>query len=164
MLLGSPDFLIPARRARLPRYLAGRTAAGQPINEYAIGVDVFERPKSFDPKTGAVVRAEIRRLRQSLLNYYAGKGAAESVIVELTARSYVPVLRQAGVRHAADWKRRSHAVTPRTWVKRTAGLAALAGVGVGIGGPLANAENRPAYRQATGKGRMQPVFSRARNA
>ena len=61
------------------RYLAGRAAAGQvgQINEYAIGVDVFDRPESFDPKTDAVVRAEVRRLRQNLTDYGFRRGPAD---------------------------------------------------------------------------------------
>ncbi len=94
-LLRSPEFRIPARRARLLRYLADRTAAGQGelINEYAIGVDVFERPESFDPKVDAVVRAEVSRLRQNLKEYYARSGGADALILELPARSYVPAFR-----------------------------------------------------------------------
>ncbi len=94
-LLRSPDFRIPARRARLLRYLAERTAAGQPeqINEYAIGVNVFERPESFDPKTDAVVRAEVSRLRQNLRDYYAARMHADGFVLELPSRSYVPVFR-----------------------------------------------------------------------
>lgn len=74
-----------------------RVAAGEGdrINEYAIGVDVFDRPESFDPKTDAVVRAEIRRLRQSLCEYYSKNGSAGDLILELPARSYVPILRAA---------------------------------------------------------------------
>lgn len=94
-LLASPDFRIPARRARLLRYLVERTAAGQgeQINEYAIGVDVFERPPSFDPKIDAVVRAEVSRLRQNLKEHYAHGGDRDGTVLELPARSYVPVLR-----------------------------------------------------------------------
>lgn len=94
-LLASPEFRIPVRRARLLRYLVDRTATGEgeQINEYAIAVDVFERPPSFDPKTDAVVRAEVSRLRRNLKEYYARGGDAEGAILELPTRSYVPVLR-----------------------------------------------------------------------
>ena len=94
-LLESPEFRIPTRRARLLRYLADCAAAGKgdQINEYAIGVDVFERPSSFDPKVDAVVRAEVSRLRQNLKDFYSRHDAAEGTILELPARSYVPRLR-----------------------------------------------------------------------
>ena len=93
-LLASPGFRIPARRARLLRYLAERAVAGrcEQINEYSIGVDVFERPESFDPKTDAVVRADVSRLRQNLKEYYSGQGRADSMVLELPARSYIPSL------------------------------------------------------------------------
>jgi TolB-like protein len=92
-LLQSPDFRIPPRRARLLTYLVDRTLAGEgdQINEYAIGVDVFEKPSSFDPKLDAVVRAEISRLRQNLKDYYSGPGQKDEIRVDLPARGYFPV-------------------------------------------------------------------------
>ena len=86
-LLASPNFRIPPRRERLLRYLAVRVAAGEGdrINEYAIGVDVFDRPESFDPKTDAVVRAEIRRLRQSRANTIPRTARPADPILELPA-------------------------------------------------------------------------------
>lgn len=124
-LLRSPGFRIPARRARLLRYLADRTAAGQggQINEYAIGVDVFERPESFDPKTDAVVRAEVSRLRQNLKEYYSRSGGADGTILELPARSYVPAFRS--VTPAAETASRPNVPrwVGRSWIWIVAGTA-----------------------------------------
>ncbi|HEY3739478.1 MAG TPA: hypothetical protein VGL53_06525 [Bryobacteraceae bacterium] len=94
-LLGSSAFRIPGRRARLLNYLVDRTLAGDAsrINEYAIGVDVFEKPASFDPKSDAVVRAEISRLRQNLKDYYEGPGREDPMRIDLPARGYFPVFR-----------------------------------------------------------------------
>jgi hypothetical protein len=98
-LISSTDPRLPARRARLLRYLVERTLKdeGEGITEYAIALDVFDRPSSFDPKTDAVVRAETGRLRQNLADYYA-EHKNELVTIRLPARTYIPdfQLREAG--------------------------------------------------------------------
>src|SRR5579875_690378 len=89
-LLREPALRISARRARLLRYLAQRTLAGEAdqINEYAIGIDVFEKSIEFDPKLDATVRAEISRLRRNLGDYYAGAGQTDPLRITLPARGY----------------------------------------------------------------------------
>lgn len=91
-LLLSPNFRLPSRRERLLRYLVDRLLSGEGdrINEYSIGVDVFERPANFDPKLDAVVRAEVSRLRQNLKEYYAGPGQGDGTFIDLPPRSYAP--------------------------------------------------------------------------
>jgi TolB-like protein len=134
-LLASPDFHIPARRARLLRYLVDRAAAGQgeQINEYSIGVDVFERPASFDPKIDAVVRAEVSRLRQNLKEHYARGSYADGTILELPARSYVPVFRS--VPPAVETARAPIVAQPaqRTWAWILAGMVCALAVGMVLG-------------------------------
>ena len=55
-----------ARLKRLLAYLVEETLAGRGslLKEYKVGVDVFDRPESFDPRTDSVVRAQGTRLRQ----------------------------------------------------------------------------------------------------
>jgi TolB-like protein len=93
-LLTTPGFRLPGRRERLLRYLIDRTLAGEGerINEYSIGLDVFERPSDFDPKVDAVVRAEVSRLRQNLKDYYMGPGQADRTLIDLPPRSYAPTI------------------------------------------------------------------------
>jgi hypothetical protein len=128
-MLASPGFRIPARRARLLRYLAERAVAGrcEQINEYSIGVDVFERPESFDPKTDAVVRADVSRLRQNLKEYYSGQGRADSMVLELPARSYILVLRAQQKTANADRPSRPTVARRRwIWFAAATGLALAA--------------------------------------
>ena len=124
-LLAAPEFRIPARRARLLRYLADRTAAGQgeQINEYAIGVDVFERPESFDPKVDAVVRAEVSRLRQNLKEYYSHCSRTDGTVLELPARSYVPVLRPISPPAEAAKTRTVPRLARQPWIWIAAGMS-----------------------------------------
>ncbi len=90
-LLGTQHFAATSRRGQLLRYLVEHTLAGDAdkINEYAIGLDVFQRPASFDPRIESVVRTEFSRLRQRLRDYYAEDGRHDAIVIEFPPRSYV---------------------------------------------------------------------------
>jgi TolB-like protein/Flp pilus assembly protein TadD len=91
-VLASPILASSPRRAQLLRYLCNRALDGQgePVNEYAIGVDVFEKPASFDPRIDSIVRTEMGRLRQRLKDYYSSVAPSSPIRIELPLRSYVP--------------------------------------------------------------------------
>jgi TolB-like protein/tetratricopeptide (TPR) repeat protein len=91
-LLASPEFATSGRKSQLLRYLVERTLAGQAsqINEYGIGLDVFERPASFDPRIDSVVRAEVSRLRLKLREYYEKSGGSDPIVIDLPQRGYIP--------------------------------------------------------------------------
>jgi adenylate cyclase len=92
-VLAAPILASSSRKVQLLRYLCTRALDGQgeQVNEYAIGVDVFEKPASFDPRIDSIVRTEMGRLRQKLKEYYAGESQPPAVRIELPLRSYVPV-------------------------------------------------------------------------
>jgi TolB-like protein len=150
-LLQSPDFRIPTRRARLLTYLVDRTLAGERnrINEYAIGVDVFDKPASFDPKLDAVVRAEISRLRQNLKEYYAGPGLVDPIRIDLPARGYFAAFSSGLASTAAAPEIRAGTpISPKPFPWRIAvgTLVALASVGALL-----------AWRISAGKPRIDSV-------
>ncbi|MDC9825519.1 hypothetical protein PRN20_17440 [Devosia sp. ZB163] len=60
------------------------------IKAYAIAVDVFGRPQSFDPQSDPIVRVQARRLRAALEEYYATEGAGETVRFYLPVGRYIP--------------------------------------------------------------------------
>jgi TolB-like protein/Flp pilus assembly protein TadD len=68
--------------------LAGR---GNDIKEYSIGLAVFGRGVSFDPKADTIVRVQARRLRAKLAEFYAQSDSAGPLIIELPKGAYVPV-------------------------------------------------------------------------
>jgi predicted ATPase len=80
---------------RLLRFLTERTLEGRPdsVKEYALGVDVFDRPTDYDPRIDTVVRAEARRLRARLAGYYDGEGRHNPIRIELPKGSYVVAFR-----------------------------------------------------------------------
>jgi hypothetical protein len=70
---------------RLFRYLVEQslsTEAGK-LKEYTIGLDVFGKPPSYDPREESVVRMHVARLRQKLAEHYHGDGAHDPILIEL---------------------------------------------------------------------------------
>ncbi len=60
------------------------------LKEYLIGVDVFDRDTSFDPREDPIVRVEARRLRSKLKKYYDGPGREDELLIEFPKGSYAP--------------------------------------------------------------------------
>jgi TolB-like protein/Flp pilus assembly protein TadD len=73
------------------RFLVEETLAGRSdrLKEYVVGLEVFDRPDSYDPRLDSIVRVEARRLRAALNQYYANEGNADPIIIELPKGSYV---------------------------------------------------------------------------
>lgn len=92
----SPYFAESERLSRFLRYIVEETLAGRgnSIKEYNIGVEVYERPQGYDPKTDAIVRVEAGRLRTKLAKYYAAEGAGDPVRINIPRGKYVAALLQ----------------------------------------------------------------------
>ena len=60
------------------------------LKEYALGVDVFGRGASFDPKTDAIVRVTAGKLRSKLAEYYQNGGSGDTIHIEFPKGTYVP--------------------------------------------------------------------------
>jgi len=65
------------------------------LKEYLIGMEVFNREESFDPRVDSIVRVEARRLRAKLEEYYDSEGAVSELRIHLRKGSYVPVFETA---------------------------------------------------------------------
>jgi hypothetical protein len=92
-ILSSPILAKAPSLSRFLSYLVEQTLEGHPPNEYSIGVDVFRRGDSFDPKTDTIVRVQARRLRSKIEKYYASEGQADPVIIALPKGQYAAVFR-----------------------------------------------------------------------
>src|SRR5260370_31931397 len=66
---------------------------GDQIKEYTLGVEVFARGESFDPRTDNIVRAKAGKLRSKLETYYATEGHDEPLLIDYPKGSSVPVFR-----------------------------------------------------------------------
>ena len=87
---------------RLKRFLSfvvGEAVEGRgnQLKEYVIGVQVFDKDTSFDPRTDPIVRVQARRLRARLTKYYAEEGMNDSVLIELPKGGYGPLFKRIEV-------------------------------------------------------------------
>jgi TolB-like protein/tetratricopeptide (TPR) repeat protein len=91
-ILTSTCFRNSTRVSRFLRFTVETTlrAQGEPIKEYLIGVEVFERDSSYDPRLDPVVRVEAGRLRSKLAEYYRTQGLDDSLVIDLPRGTYVP--------------------------------------------------------------------------
>jgi hypothetical protein len=87
-----------ARSDRMARFL--RLAVewtlegnGDELKQYLVGVEVFDRNASYDPRLDPIVRVEARRLRSKLKAYYDGDGKSDPMVIELASGSYAPRFR-----------------------------------------------------------------------
>ena len=96
-ILASRAFQGAGRSGAILRFLLERTLAGQAeqLKEYTVGAEALGRGNSFDPRTDAIVRVEISRLRSRLSHYYATEGAANPVRIAIPKGSYAPVVESA---------------------------------------------------------------------
>ena len=90
-VLASKGFQNAGRLSRLLRYLTEKTLGGaaDQLKEYSVGVEVFDRDASYDPRLDSIVRVEAGRLRSRLEEYYANGGAASDIRIELPRGGYV---------------------------------------------------------------------------
>lgn len=94
-ILASDAFSLSDRLSRFLQFVVEHILDGktEPLKEYVIGVEVFDKDESFDPRIESIVRVEAARLRTKLKEYYAEEGRSDSVRIELAKRGYVPVFR-----------------------------------------------------------------------
>ena len=64
-ILSSPDFVNASRLAAFLQYIMAKTLTGkaEQIKEYTIGIEVFDKPESFDPRLDTLVRVQASKLR-----------------------------------------------------------------------------------------------------
>jgi TolB-like protein/Tfp pilus assembly protein PilF len=95
-ILASKTFHQVDRLKRFVRFIVLESVAGRggELKEYVIGVQVFGKEPSFDPRTDPIVRVQARRLRARLVRYYREEGQGDEVIVDLPKGGYSPVFRR----------------------------------------------------------------------
>jgi len=72
-ILASSLFQNAVRLSRFLRFAVNaalRDHEGRPIKEYSVGVEVFDRDGSYDPRIDPIVRIQAGRLRSKLAEYY----------------------------------------------------------------------------------------------
>ena len=92
-ILASRAFHQGDRLKRFLAFIVSEAIAGHrnELKEYVIGVQVFGKEESFDPRTDPIVRVQARRLRAKLEQYYREEGHGDALIVDLPKGGYAPV-------------------------------------------------------------------------
>lgn len=93
-ILASSTFVRSKRLGRFLRFTVEQCLDGRQnaLKEYLVGVEVFNKLESFDPRIDSIVRVEARRLRSKLERYYQTEGKDDTVIIQFRKGSYVPML------------------------------------------------------------------------
>ncbi len=94
-ILASPGFVNADRLSRFLRYTVEETLNGQTdkLKETLLGIEVFGRKSTYDPRVDAVVRTEAVKLRARMKDYYESDGRDDELVIDLPKGGYVPVFR-----------------------------------------------------------------------
>ena len=94
-ILASKAFRQADRLKRFLAFIVEETIAGrgERLKEFAVGVEVFGKDDSFDPRNDPIVRVQARRLRAQLTRYYREEGQDDELAIELPKGGYAPVFR-----------------------------------------------------------------------
>ena|ERR1017187_7371264 len=89
-ILSSDGFRDAEGLKRFLRYTVEHTlhGEGRQLKEYRLGVEVFDRDSSFDPRLDPVVRMAARRLRSKLKDYYETEGIQDPIWIAVPKGSY----------------------------------------------------------------------------
>jgi TolB-like protein len=100
-VLESPLFKNADRQSRFLRHVVEKHLNGEDgsLREIAIGLEVYDRRETYDPKEDPIVRVEASRLRARLREYYETADADDSVRIDIPKGSYVPTFTWRGPVH-----------------------------------------------------------------
>lgn len=95
-ILESRTFRQGDRLQRFLSFIVEETLEGRGdrLKEYPVGVDVFGKDSSFDPRMDPIVRVQARRLRMRLVTYYRDEGRGDEICIELPKGGYAPTFRK----------------------------------------------------------------------
>ena len=99
-ILHSKAFRTSEIHRNLLSYLAERSLSGtaDSLKEYTVGLDVFAKPDSYDPRQESTVRMHMARLRQKLSEYYRTEGVDDPIVVDLPKGGFKLIFEQREVR------------------------------------------------------------------
>lgn len=126
-VLASETFQRAERLSRFLRHAVEQGLAGQEnkLKEYAIGLQVFDKPESFDTRVDPIVRVEAGRLRAKVRDYYESEGKNDPVWLGLRKRGYRPLFRRQQVESAVAERRQQKTTTPPPEPSDSSAIAVL---------------------------------------
>lgn len=92
-ILRSKCFSNSPKKTRFLEFVAEQTFVGngEKLNEYLIGVEVYERGVDFSPQRDPIVRVQAYEIRRLLKKYYEEEGKNSSSRMDLPSGHYVPI-------------------------------------------------------------------------
>lgn len=125
-ILASPGFVNADRLSRFLRYVVEETLDNQTdkLKETLLGIEVFRRKPTYDPRVDAVVRTEAVKLRARMRDYYETEGREDAVRIDLPKGGYVPAfhLREEPAESAPLTDAAGEPVAPALWKTGAASL------------------------------------------
>ena len=96
-VLESKQFASAPKRSRFLEFVAEQAFQGnsEKINEYLIGVEVYDRGERFDPQQDPIVRVQAHEIRRALKKYYEEEGSQSVLRIDLPPGHYVPVFNRS---------------------------------------------------------------------
>jgi len=124
-ILASDRFVRAERLKDFLTYIVEETLAGRGelIRGKTIAMDVYGRDPSSSGRSENVVRVDARRLRRSLVDYYAGEGKNDAVRICVDSGGYVPRM---------EMRKDEVPKKPVTWVGRFPNRVILVALGIGL--------------------------------
>lgn len=92
-ILESKYFANSPKKTRFLEFVAEQTflGNGEKLNEYLIGVEVYDRGVDFNPQRDPIVRVQAHEIRRLLKKYYEQGGEASPLRLDLPSGHYVPM-------------------------------------------------------------------------
>jgi hypothetical protein len=92
-ILDSKYFANSPKKSRFLEFVSEQAflGNGDKLNEYLIGVEVYDRGVDFDPQRDPIVRVQAHEIRRVLKRYYDEEGTASPIRLDLPSGHYVPV-------------------------------------------------------------------------
>ena len=96
-ILASGIFATADRMKRFLRFVVEETLAGRgdDLNESSLGIEVYDRDETFDPRVDSIVRVDAGRLRSKLREFYESEGASSRIRIEIPKGSYKPLFKMS---------------------------------------------------------------------
>lgn len=92
-ILDSKYFNNSPKKTRFLQFVSEQTFAGngEKLNEYQIGVEVYDRGVDFNPQRDPIVRVQAYEIRRLLKKYYDEEGKGSGIRMDLPSGHYLPV-------------------------------------------------------------------------
>jgi len=91
-ILESRHFANSPKKTRFLEFVSEQTflGNGEKLNEYLIGVEVYDRGVDFNPQRDPIVRVQAHDIRRLLKKYYEDEGEGSPIRMDLPSGHYVP--------------------------------------------------------------------------